>query len=80
MKFFTGIAFLASIVSANPIELFGRDEPLQAKLIRGAGNTLVKIALTNAGKSAIKVFVPGTILDKAAVEKVAVYSNHPTII
>ncbi|TQN71540.1 Neutral protease 2-like protein [Colletotrichum shisoi] len=76
MKFFTGITLLASIVSANPIELFGRDEPLQAKLLRGAGNTLVKIALTNAGKSAIKVFVPGTILDKAAVEKVAVYSNE----
>ncbi|GKT40660.1 neutral protease 2 [Colletotrichum spaethianum] len=80
MKFFTGLTLLASLVSASPLDIFSRaetkDEPLQAKLIRGAGNTLVKIALTNSGKSAIKCFVPGTILDKAAVEKVSVYANN----
>ncbi|GKT62923.1 deuterolysin metalloprotease [Colletotrichum tofieldiae] len=76
MKFFTGLTLLASLVSASPFDIVKRDEPLQAKLIRGSGNTLVKIALTNSGKSAIKLFTPGTILDKAAVEKVAVYSNQ----
>ncbi|KAK0380363.1 deuterolysin metalloprotease [Colletotrichum limetticola] len=76
MKFFTGLTLLASLVSASPIELAQRDTatPLQANITKN-GNTAVKIALKNIGKTDLKLFTPGTVLDTAAVEKVAVFNG-----
>lgn len=76
MKFFTGLTLLASLVSASPIELAQRDTatPLQANITKN-GNTAVKIALKNISKNDLKLFTPGTVLDTAAVEKVAVFSG-----
>lgn len=85
MKFFAVFTLLASLVSASPIDLAQRDTatPLQANITKN-GNTAVKIALKNIGKTDLKLFTPGTVLDTAAVEKVAVfnggkYQNSPTI-
>ncbi|KAK1985235.1 deuterolysin metalloprotease [Colletotrichum cereale] len=77
MKFFTGLTLLASLVSANPVNVTNSNgsAPLEVRLKRGSDNTGVKIILSNRAKEALKLFTPGTVLDKAAVEKVAVYSN-----
>ncbi|KAK2027829.1 deuterolysin metalloprotease [Colletotrichum zoysiae] len=49
--------------------------PFKIRLKRGSGNTDVKIYLTNTDSKPWKLFKTATILDKAAIEKVAVYAN-----
>ncbi|KAK2001525.1 deuterolysin metalloprotease [Colletotrichum falcatum] len=84
MKFFAGLTLLVSLVSADPLNTTssnpGNDTsssaPLEVTLKRGRDNTGVQILITNKSKMAMKLFKPGTVLDKAAVEKVAVYANN----
>ncbi|KAK2014626.1 deuterolysin metalloprotease [Colletotrichum eremochloae] len=93
MKFFTSFTLLASLVSANPMDVTksasplnitksvnsvnttNSTGPLEVRLLRGTDNTGVKISVSNRGKKALRLFKPGTILDKAAIEKVAVFSD-----
>lgn len=70
MKFFAGLAALASLAAAAPS---GAPSPLDVKLEK-AGNSAVKATITNNGKENLKVFKVGTIFDKTPVEKVQVLS------
>ncbi|KXH67433.1 deuterolysin metalloprotease [Colletotrichum salicis] len=76
MKFSAGLTILASLVSASPIELAKRADatPLTANITKN-GNTGVNITVTNNSEDDIKIFTPGTVLDTAAVEKVAVFDG-----
>lgn len=70
MKFFAGLAALASLAAAAPS---GAPTPLDVQLEK-AGNSLVKAIITNTGKNDLKVFKIGTIFDTAPTEKVKVKS------
>ncbi|EFQ35546.1 deuterolysin metalloprotease [Colletotrichum graminicola M1.001] len=66
-----------SVNTTNPLNT--TQTPIRIKLKRGSSNTGVKIFLTNTDSKPWKLFKPATILDKAAVEKVAVYSNSTRV-
>lgn len=66
MKFFAGLAALASLAAAAPS---GAPTPLDVKL-EMAGNSQVKATITNNGKQNLKIFKAGTIFDNTPVEKV----------
>ncbi|TDZ36018.1 Neutral protease 2-like protein [Colletotrichum spinosum] len=70
------LSLLVSLAMAGPVEISKRaGEPVSAQITR-VGNTGVKVTLTNTGTDSIKLFVPGTILDPAPVEKVTVISSN----
>ncbi len=74
MKFLAGATFLASVASAASINNAKRASPLDVK-IEMVGNSGIKASITNTGASDLKVFKTGTLLDKAATEKVKVYQG-----
>lgn len=71
MKFVAGLIALATLASAAPGKA---PTPLDIKL-ETAGNAEIKAVITNTGKSNLKIFKSGTILDSSAVEKVSVTSG-----
>ncbi|TEA14275.1 Neutral protease 2-like protein [Colletotrichum sidae] len=76
MRSFAVLSLLVSLAMAGPVEINKRaGEPVSAQITR-VGNTGVKVTLTNTGTDSIKLFVPGTILDPAPVEKVTVISSN----
>ncbi|KAI8948479.1 neutral protease [Xylaria longipes] len=74
MKFLAGATLLASVASAASIDNAKRNSPLDVK-IEMVGNSGIKASITNTGASDLKVFKTGTLLDKAATEKVNVYQG-----
>ncbi|KAI0411750.1 neutral protease [Xylaria grammica] len=74
MKFLAGAALLASVASAASIDNAKGASPLDVK-IEMVGNSAVKASITNTGSSDLKVFKTGSLLDKAATEKVKVYQG-----
>lgn len=70
MKFLSFIA-LASMAMAAPSAEKRAPSPLDVKL-EMVGNSEVKATVTNNGKSNLKLFKTGTILDSAPVEKARV--------
>lgn len=71
MKFFAGLAALASLAAAAPS---GAPSPLDVKLEK-SGNSAIKAVVTNNGKQDLKVFKTGTIFDQVPTEKVKVVSS-----
>jgi deuterolysin len=71
MKFVAGLIALAALASAAPGKA---PTPLDIKL-ESAGNAEIKAVITNTGKSNLKIFKTGTILDSSAVEKVIISSG-----
>ncbi|KAI0438097.1 neutral protease [Xylaria telfairii] len=74
MKFLAGATLLASVASAASIDNAKRNSPLDVK-IEMVGNSGIKASITNTGASDLKVFKTGSLLDKAATEKVNVYQG-----
>ncbi|QDS76192.1 hypothetical protein FKW77_008203 [Venturia effusa] len=72
------IASLAALVSSKAIRLNKRAPALDVKL-SSQGNTVVKAIVTNTGASDVNLLNKGTFLDKAAVEKVTVYSDETAV-
>ncbi|KAL0938306.1 deuterolysin metalloprotease [Colletotrichum truncatum] len=78
-SYLAALPLIVPLVSASPVTLGRRNsDPLDLELSRD-GNTGVKATITNAGNIELKLFVPGTILDKSPVEKVAVYSGNDRV-
>ncbi|KAI1122993.1 neutral protease [Nemania abortiva] len=75
MKFFAGATLFASVASAASISNAKHDSPLDVK-IEMVGNSGIKASITNTGTADLKVFKTGTLLDKAATEKVNVYQGN----
>lgn len=75
-SFFAALSLVAALASAGPvaIEKSSSKSPLTVRLVRD-GNTGVKARFCNSGNVRLKLFTPGTILDEAPVEKVAVYKG-----
>ncbi|KAI0810429.1 neutral protease [Xylaria sp. FL0064] len=74
MKFLAGATLLASVASAASIENAKRASPLDVK-IEMVGNSGIKASITNIGATDLKVLKTGTLLDKAATEKVNIYQG-----
>ncbi|KAI1355529.1 neutral protease [Xylaria sp. FL0043] len=74
MKFLAGATLLASVASAASIENAKRASPLDVK-IEMVGNSGIKASITNTGATDLKVLKTGTLLDKAATEKVNIYQG-----
>ncbi|KAG6008156.1 hypothetical protein E4U21_004913 [Claviceps maximensis] len=64
MKFIVSVATLASLAAATP----QAETPLDVKL-EMAGNSAVRAVITNNGKTNLKIFKTGTLLDTAAIQK-----------
>lgn len=76
MKAFTqlSLAALASYATAASVDVFKRETPLTVELV-AAGNTEVKVTVTNNGDKTVNLLSKGTFLDEQTpVEKVSVYS------
>lgn len=77
MKVFSQItlASLASLATAHSIgRVYGRATPLSVEL-EAAGNSEVKVTVTNNGESTLNLLSKGTFLDEFnPVEKVIIYS------
>jgi anti-sigma-K factor RskA len=76
MKVFAqlSVAALASYASATAIDVNKRASPLSVELA-AAGNSQVKVTVTNNGEKALNLLSKGTFLDeKLPVEKVTIYS------
>lgn len=71
MKFLSLVS-LATMALAAPSVEKRAPTPLDVKL-EMVGNSEVKATVTNTGKSNLKVFKTGTILDSAPIEKAQVY-------
>lgn len=68
------LAVLASYASATAVNVNKRDSPLSV-VLSAAGNSEVKVAVTNNGDKALNLLSKGTFLDEAnPVEKVTMYS------
>jgi deuterolysin len=77
MKGFTqlSLAALAAYVSATAINVNKRESPLGVTL-EAAGNSEVKVAVTNNGASTINLLSKGTFLDEVnPVQKVKMFSS-----
>jgi deuterolysin len=77
MKGFTQftLAALATYVSAVSVDLNKRESPLSV-VLSAAGNTEVKVAVTNNGDKTLNLLSKGTFLDEEnPVEKVSVFST-----
>ncbi|KAF2133668.1 neutral protease 2-like protein [Dothidotthia symphoricarpi CBS 119687] len=76
MKFISqlSVAALASYASAASVDVNKRETPLSVQLT-AAGNSAVKVTLTNSGEKNLNLLSKGTFLDEQLpVEKVSVYS------
>jgi deuterolysin len=68
------LAALASYATAASVDVFKRDTPLSVKLA-AAGNSEVKVTLTNNGEKTLNLLSKGTFLDEMnPTEKVTMYS------
>jgi|TARA_R110002003_G_scaffold138_12_gene12738 deuterolysin len=68
------IAALASYATAASVDVFKRETPLSVELA-AAGNSEVKVTLTNNGAKTLNLLSKGTFLDEVnPVEKVTLYS------
>jgi deuterolysin len=68
------IAALASYATAASVDVFKRETPLTVELA-AAGNSEVKVTLTNNGEKTLNLLSKGTFLDEVnPVEKVTLYS------
>lgn len=77
MKAFTSlsIAALAASVNALSVDLNKRESPLSVALT-AAGNSEVKVAVTNNEDATLNLLSKGTFLDEVnPVEKVSMYST-----
>jgi deuterolysin len=73
-SYFT-VAALASYATAAAVDAFERETPLKAEL-SAAGNSLVKVVLTNNGNKTLNLLSKGTFLDEDyPLEKVTMYAN-----
>jgi deuterolysin len=69
------VAALASYATAAAVDAFKRDTPLKVEL-SAAGNSLVKVVLTNNGNETLNLLNKGTFLDEDyPLEKVTIYAN-----
>lgn len=76
MKVFSqlSVAALASYATAASVDVFKRETPLGVQLAV-AGNSEVKVTITNNGEKALNLLSKGTFLDEQTpVEKVTMYS------
>ncbi|KAI8943090.1 hypothetical protein NX059_001121 [Plenodomus lindquistii] len=68
------VAALASYASAASVDVNKRESPLSVEL-SPAGNSVVKVKVTNTGAKAVNLLSKGTLLDEELpVEKVSMYS------
>lgn len=76
MKVFSqlSVAALASYATAASVDVFKRETPLEVQLA-AAGNSEVKVTVTNNGDKTLNLLSKGTFLDEQTpVEKVTMYS------
>lgn len=76
MKVFSqlSVAALASYATAASVDVFKRETPLGVQLAV-AGNSEVKVTITNNGEKTLNLLSKGTFLDEQTpVEKVTMYS------
>ncbi|KAF2822279.1 hypothetical protein CC86DRAFT_97909 [Ophiobolus disseminans] len=77
MKVFSqlSVAALASYATAASVDVFKRETPLKVEL-SAAGNSQVKVVVTNNGDKALNLLSKGTFLDEEnPIEKVTMYAN-----
>jgi len=69
------VAALASYATAASVDVFKRETPLKVEL-SAAGNSQVKVVVTNNGDKALNLLSKGTFLDEEnPIEKVTMYAN-----
>ncbi|KAF2201022.1 neutral protease 2-like protein [Delitschia confertaspora ATCC 74209] len=79
MKVLSSIAALVALASATAINVDKRDSPLSVKL-EAAGNSEVKVTVTNTGAKALNLLAKGTFLDEEnPVQKVKVFSANAEV-
>lgn len=70
------VAALASYATAASVDVFKRETPLKVEL-SAAGNSQVKVVLTNSGDKTLNLLSKGTFLDEEnPIEKVTMYANQ----
>lgn len=77
MKVFSqlSVAALASYATAASVDVLKRETPLSVELT-AAGNSEVKVVLTNNGDKTLNLLSKGTFLDEEnPIEKVTMYSS-----
>lgn len=67
--------FLATLAAAISVAAASLSNEVDVKL-EMVGNSEVKAVIANHGTSDIRIFTPGSILDKSAVQKVRVAAGR----
>lgn len=70
----SALAALVATASSTAIDLQKRDSPLSVSLTQ-VENSKVKVAVTNNDQSSYNLFLKGSFLDKAPVDKLYVTSE-----
>lgn len=72
MKLLTALATVITAAAAAPSLKTPSNVDVKLEIV---GNSEVKATIANNGKDDIRIFKPGTILDKSAVQKVKIAAD-----